>query len=346
MAKFHRNEIRKAFQTIERIVLMDILESIQVRAKAKKAKIVLPEGEEPRTLQALQIVLQKGLCNLALIGNPDRIHDLAAGLKIEIPSSVTIFNPKSSEKITDLASELYNLRKHKGLTYEAAKELVTDPLYFGALLIRRGECDGGVAGAIHSTSDVIRSAIQVVGLRPGIQTVSSCFLMVLPDGRPLTFADCAVVPYPSSEQLADIAIASAETHRRLVGEEPIVAMLSFSTKGSASHEAVDKVRQALDITREKLPGITIDGEFQFDTAFVESVGKSKAPDSGIAGKANVFIFPNLDAGNIGYKIAQRIGQARAIGPVLQGLLKPVNDLSRGCVPEDIVNVAAISALLT
>ncbi len=258
-----------------------------------------------------------------------------------MPSSVPIIDPKRSEKNADYASELFNHRKTKGLTYENAKSLVESVMYYGAMMVRRGEAEGLVGGAVHTTADVLRSAIFCVGTAPGIQTVSSIFLMILPDNRVVTYGDCAVMPYPDPRQLADIAIASSESHRALTGEEPIVAMLSFSTKGSAKHDAVDKVTEALNIVKEKRPDLKIDGELQFDAAFVSSVGQRKAPGSSVAGKANVFIFPNLDAGNISYKITERIGHAKALGPIIQGLAKPINDLSRGCSAEDIANVTAI-----
>jgi phosphate acetyltransferase len=240
-----------------------------------------------------------------------------------------------------MASELFTLRKTKNMTYEQAKSAMQSVLYFAAMMVKRGEADGCVGGAVHTTAEVLRAAIHCVGTAPGIKTVSSIFLMILQDGRALTYGDCAVMPYPDENQLADIAVASAESHLQLTGQEPIVAMLSFSTKGSAKHEAVDKVVHALEIARSRNPKLKIDGELQFDAAFIESVGQRKAPGSAAAGKANVFIFPNLDAGNICYKMTERIGKAQAVGPIIQGLAKPVNDLSRGCSPEDIANVTAI-----
>ncbi len=320
---------------------MNILDSIRERARQKKCRIVLPEGEEDRTLQAVKIILSEQIAKPILLGDADKIRSRAHELSVDLPSSVIIIDPKKSEKATDMASELFTLRRSKGMTYEQAKTAMQTVLYFGAMMVRRGECEGCVGGAVHTTADVLRAAIHCVGMTEGIKTVSSIFLMILEDGRAVTYGDCAVMPYPDENQLADIAIASANSHQQLTGEEPIVAMLSFSTKGSAKHEAVDKVLRALEIAKSNKPDLKIDGELQFDAAFVESVGRSKAPGSAAAGKANVFIFPNLDAGNIGYKITERIGRARAIGPILQGLAKPVNDLSRGCSPEDIANVTAI-----
>lgn len=323
---------------------MNIVESIRLKAKEKKRRIVLPEGEEDRTLQAVKIILNEELAKPTLLGDADKIRARARELNIEIPSSVAIIDPKKSDKVSDYASELFNLRKAKGMTYEEARSLMQTILYYGAMMVRRGEVDGMVGGAVATTADVMRAAIYCVGTAPGIKTVSSMFLMVLPDGRSVTFADCAVNPYPDENQLADIAIASADTHRQLTGEEPVMAMLSFSTKGSAKHDAVTKVVNALNIVKQKRPDLKADGEMQFDAAFVEAIGKRKAPDSPVAGKANVFIFPNLDAGNIGYKITERIGKAQAVGPVIQGLAKPINDLSRGCSAEDIANVTAICSL--
>jgi phosphate acetyltransferase len=320
---------------------MSILDSIRERARLKKCRIVFPEGEEDRTLQAVKIILNEQIAKPILLGDADKVRSRAHALSIDIPSSVSIIDPKKSEKISDMAAELFNLRKSKGMTFEEAKASMQTVLYFGAMMVRRGECEGSVGGAVHTTAEVLRAAIHCVGTAEGIKTVSSIFLMVLPDGRAITYGDCAVMPYPDENQLADIAIASAVSHEQLTGEVPVVAMLSFSTKGSAKHEAVDKVLKALEIAKSKRPDLKIDGELQFDAAFVESVGQRKSPGSAVAGKANVFIFPNLDAGNIAYKITERIGKAQAIGPIIQGLAKPINDLSRGCSAEDIANVTAI-----
>ncbi|MEJ2054629.1 MAG: phosphate acetyltransferase, partial [Calditrichaceae bacterium] len=232
------------------------------------------------------------------------------------------------------------------VTYEIALETVKSPLHYGAFLVRTDFASGAVAGSINTTGDVLRAAIQVIGVAEGIKAVSSSFIMVIPDGREFTFGDCAVIPNPDPEQLASIAISSADTYKKLVGAEPMIAMLSFSTKGSATHEDVDKVVEATQKVKEKRPNLKIDGELQFDAALLEKVGVKKAPGSPVAGRANTFIFPDLDAGNIGYKIAQRLGGAEAVGPIVQGLKKPYNDLSRGCSVEDVINVACICSLLS
>ncbi len=314
------------------------------RAKKLNKRIVLPEGEDPRTILAAHTIVEQGIARPVLLGNEARIRATAAEAGVTLPHTVSIVDPARAERATEYAQELFQLRKHKGMSYEQARETVQDVLYFGDLMVRRGEADGCVAGAAHPTPDVLRAAIHCIGVDPDSALVSSFFLMILPDGRPVTFADCGVVPTPDVDQLASIGIDAARSHRMLTGEEPRVAFLSFSTKGSADDEAVSHVQQAVAKAQARRPDLAIDGELQFDAAFVPSVGERKAPGSAVAGNANVFVFPTLDAGNIGYKIAQRIGGAEAFGPILQGLNKPANDLSRGADAEDIVNVVAITAI--
>ena len=315
------------------------------RAKKHNMRIALPEGEDPRTVQAAYTLAEQSIVRPVLIGREERIRSVASDLGLTLPHTIPLFDPARSERTADYAQELFQLRKHKGMTYEQARETAKDVLYFGDLMVRRGDADGCVAGAAHPTPDVLRAAIHCLGVAPDSALVSSFFLMVLPDGRPVTFADCGVVPTPDAKQLASIGLDAARSHRLLAGEEPRVAFLSFSTKGSAEDEAVDLVQEATAMAKSQRPDLAIDGELQFDAAFVPSVGERKAPGSPVAGRANVFVFPNLDAGNIGYKIAQRIGGAEAFGPILQGLTQPANDLSRGADAEDIVNVAAITAIL-
>ncbi|MDX2128689.1 MAG: phosphate acetyltransferase [Chloroherpetonaceae bacterium] len=329
-----------------------ILSSIRKKAREKKAGIVLPESADERTLLAAAELAKEELVKPILLGNPEKI--LAGFQSINEPfnpTKIRIIDFEKSEKFSEFAGEYFTLRKAKGVTYESAKETMKNPLFYGAMMVRRGEADGCVAGAVSSTADVLRAGIQIIGVDKSLtKLVSSFFLMAFPEnhwsapGKVFSFADCGVVPYPSPEELADIAVTTAQSHLTLTGEIPIVGMLSFSTKGSAKHEAVDKVLAALEIVKSKKPDLLIDGELQFDAAFIQSIGERKAPGSKVAGKANVFIFPNLDAGNIGYKLTERLGGATAIGPIIQGLAKPMNDLSRGAKPSDIVDVCCICAL--
>ena len=295
-------------------------------------------------LKAADILLKEKIASIITIGKEDKIRTNADKLGLSL-TGVRIIDTEKSDKLSDFTNIFFNLRKKKGITIEQARETIKRDLFFAAMMIKEGMADGSIAGSLASTADVLRAGIQCIGMPEGISIVSSFFLMVKPE-KTYTFADCAVVPNPDTKQLADIAISTADNHKKLTDEEPYIAMLSFSTKGSAEHEAVDKVIQAMQIVKEKRPDLSIDGELQFDTAIVDSVGRRKAPGSEVAGRANVLIFPDLNAGNICYKIAQRWGKAEAIGPIVQGLKKPFFDLSRGCSVEDIVNTAAICALMS
>lgn len=320
-----------------------LIEEIKEKARKQRKTIVLPEAHDERVIQAASKITKERFCSIILLGDENRIREDANKLNIDL-SGVRIINPLKSDKLSDFTNIYFNLRKSKDVDFEKAKETMKNNLFFGAMMVREGMADGFVGGSASPTSDVLRAGIHCVGMPEGISTVSSFFLMIWQE-RVFAFADCAVVPNPTEEQLADIAISTADNFSKLVGDEPRVAMLSFSTKGSAEHEMIDKVRNATEIVRKKRSDLKIDGELQFDAAIVEKVGKSKAPGSEIAGKANVLIFPDLNAGNIGYKIAHRMGGAKAIGPIVQGLRKPVFDLSRGCSVDDIVGTAAIACLM-
>lgn len=325
---------------------MELIDQIKKKAAALNKRIVLPEGTEERTLQAAEIILNENIAQLILLGNEAEIKAKAENLGVNI-AKAKIIDPTRDEKRDEYANLMVQIRKSKGLTKEEALELLNDPLYFGPVMIKAGDADGELAGAINATGDVLRPAFQYVKTLPGSSVVSGAFLMFVDrkfghDGV-LVFADCAVMPDPDAKQLAEIAVTSARTARAIVGLEPKVAMLSFSTLGSAQHPMVDKVVAATALAKTMAPDLMIDGELQLDAAIVESVGKLKAPNSKVAGQANVLVFPTLEAGNIGYKLVQRFAGAEAIGPVLQGMAAPINDLSRGCSVSDIVNMVAITA---
>ena len=325
---------------------MGLMDEIKQRAQGEKKRIVLPEGPEERTIKAAEIISKQGIADVILIGNVEEIKAKAKGLDY---SGVTIIDSTQSDKLDDYAAEFYELRKSKGITQEAAKEQVKDPLYYACMMIKKGDADGMVAGAINTTANTLRPALQIIKTSPGISVVSSCFIMELKTkdfghNGVMLFGDCAVNPNPDENQLAAIAVSTAKTAVQLTGMSPKVAMLSFSTKGSAKHEFVDKVANATKIVKELDPSLMVDGELQADAALVEKVGQLKSPGSPVAGKANVLIFPDLQSGNIGYKLVQRLAGADAIGPICQGLAAPVNDLSRGCSVEDIVSVVAITAV--
>ncbi len=321
---------------------MTLLESIKEKATLAGKHIVLAEGEEERIIRAAEEA--KKIAKITLIGDPNVIAKKCPDVNLD---GVAIVNP-DKEDLSEYAKLLYELRKSKGMEMEQANKLVKNNLYLGVLMVKSGKADGMVAGAINSTGDVLRPALQIIKTAPGISTVSSCFIMIMPEGckygEVMVFGDCAVNPNPNAEQLAAIAIASADSAKKIAGINPRVAMLSFSTKGSAKHELVDKVVEATRLVKELAPELNVDGELQADAALVESVGQLKSPGSSVAGKANVLIFPDLQAGNIGYKLVQRLAGAEAIGPICQGFNKPVNDLSRGCSVEDVVNVVAMTAL--
>lgn len=328
---------------------MNIIEGIIARAKATPQRIVLPEGTEERTLQAADRVLAEGIANIILIGKNEEIMAEAERLGLKNIGKATIIDPANNPKSEEYAELLCELRKKKGMTIEEARKLVLDPLYLGCLIIKSGDADGQLAGAKNTTGDVLRPALQIIKTTPGISCVSGAMLMITnaqeygEDGV-LVIGDVAVTPVPDAKQLSEIAVCTARTAKAVAGfENPRVAMLSFSTKGSAKHEVVDKVVEATKLAHELDPSIDLDGELQFDAAVVPRVGASKAPGSKIAGRANVLVVPSLEVGNISYKMVERLGHAQAIGPILQGIAKPVNDLSRGCCTEDIYKMIAVTA---
>ena len=323
---------------------LKILDEIKEKASQKNKIIILPESSDERVLKAAEILTKEKIVSVITIGNEKEIKTKAAGANVDL-SGIVIEDQLQSRNLDNFANTFYELRKSKGISIQQAKETVKRDLFFAAMMIREGLADGAVGGSLAATADVLRAGIMCIGLKKGISIVSSFFLMILPE-KNYTFADCGVVVDPDPQQLADITISSSDNHKNLTGEEPYIAMLSFSTKGSAKHEKIDKVLEAMSYIKNKRPDLHVDGELQFDAAVIDSIAKRKAPGSEVAGKANVLIFPDLNAGNIGYKLAQRWGKAEAIGPLVQGLNKPFSDLSRGCKVNDIVINASIAALMS
>jgi phosphate acetyltransferase len=327
---------------------MNLLDTLKAKAKANPKRVILAEGEEPRTVKAAAIITAEKLAHVTLVGNRAKIEAVAKEQGVDV-TGVPSVDPETSPKFEDYAQAYFEARKAKGMTIEEARKIMKDTVFYGTMMVHKGEADGLVSGALHSTGDTIRPALQFIKTKPGINIVSSSFIMIVPDCElgdkgMFIFADCAVMPAPTDAELAQIAIASAETARVLCGMEPRVAMLSFSTYGSAKHELVDKVKRAVAMAKAQAPDLKIDGEMQADAAIVPKVGKSKAPGSPIAGQANVLVFPDLQSGNIAYKLVERLAKAQAVGPVLQGIAKPINDLSRGCSVDDIVHLVAITSL--
>ena len=327
---------------------MSFLSDIMNRAKQEIKTIVLPEATDIRTLKATDKILKEEFCKIVLVGNKEEILNLAKENDLDV-SKAQIVEPIKSEKYEEYANAFYELRKNKGMTEEKAKELMLDPVFFGMMMVKQEEADGLVSGAAHSTADTLRPALQILKTAPGTKLVSTFVVMAVPncefgeDGVFL-FSDCGLNQNPNSEELSEIAISTAKSFKQILGKEPKVAMLSYSTMGSAKAEEVDKVRIATELAKEKAPELAIDGEMQFDAAIVPAIAKSKAPESKVAGRANTMIFPDLQAGNIGYKLVERLAKAEAYGPICQGMAKPVNDLSRGCKAEDIVGVVAITCV--
>lgn len=329
---------------------MHLVEQIKAKARTNMQTVVLPEGYDDRMVEAAGKIVADGLANIVLLGDPEALKAKAAELNVNL-DGVTLLSPACAPQLDSYVTELVELRKKKGLTAEQARELLTDDdnLFFASMMVRKGDAGGAVAGAFNTTGDVLRAAFQVIGTAAGMRTVSSVFLMVTKnpefgENGILLFADCAVNPNPNAQALAEIAVSTAQSCKSFLGVDARVAMLSFSTKGSAQHEDADKVLEALAIAKELDPSLLIDGELQLDAALLAKVGDKKAPGSPVAGKANTLIFPDLDAGNIGYKLVERVAGAEAVGPIIQGLAKPVNDLSRGCSVDDIINVSAITAV--
>jgi phosphate acetyltransferase len=325
---------------------MDLIQQLRTKARAAGKTIVFPESEDIRTLRAASYLLKEKICSIILIGDETEIRRTADRENLSLEGNLTIRNFPGDPEKNVLAGNLFEKRKHKGMTPGMAESILAESrLFYAAMLVDAGRAGGCVAGAVNTTGDVLRAAIQGIGLKNKSGIVSSIFLIHTREGQTLTYGDCAVVPYPDASQLAYIAVDSADTHKALTGDEPLVAMLSFSTMGSARHERVDLVIDALKLARKLRPELMIDGELQFDAAWLPEVAARKAPDSDVAGKANVLIFPNIDAGNIAYKISERLGGATATGPIIQGLAKPMNDLSRGCSWQDIVNTTCVAAVM-